>query len=371
MERFKNGCVRALDTVLGSDGHMRIRTSQAGLAGLLMLACVVNLHWLALQGVTNPRWTSVWAVFCVAGLLVFYSLIRSGFSLRWADPSLAFPQMLYAIGCNAVAFVIAGPGRGVTLPLLAVILMFGVFGMSMRQVVVVAVYAIALFGAAIWLVLEQGGLDGPRVMYGAYFFMVVIVLSSTTVLTYRFGVMRIHMQRQKAKLTEALETIQRIATRDELTDTANRRSMLEQLRQEMLRSNRTGAQLMVAMLDIDFFKQVNDRYGHPAGDRCLQVFVQTVQSSIRATDRLARWGGEEFVLLLTDVDFVEGLACLERVRAEVESTTVEWSGMPIRLTVSIGVTQYQSEDTLEKTIDCADLALYAAKAQGRNRVVSA
>ncbi|WP_367846206.1 GGDEF domain-containing protein [Rhodoferax sp. WC2427] len=361
---------RLRDLLLGTDRHMRIRTSQAALASLVMLACIANMYVLAWSGEAVVRHVAIWSVFCTVGLLLVFGLIRSGVSLRWADPSLAFAQMLYAIACNAAAFVLAGHGRGITLPLLAVVLMFGMFGMSMRQVVMVALYAMGLFGAAMLLAMEQGLTDEPAVLYAAYFFMVVVVLSSTTILTRRLGTMRAHMRNQKAQLLQALEKIQRIATRDELTGTANRRFMQELMREEIQRADRTGAALMVAILDIDYFKRVNDNYGHQAGDRCLQEFARVVQSSIRSTDRLARWGGEEFLILLADSDFALALACLERVRTQVEAAVVTLGQIEIRITVSIGMTQYQSGDSIEKTVDRADLALYAAKAQGRNQVVS-
>ncbi len=279
--------------------------------------------------------------------------------------------MLFAVACNAAAFVLAGPGRGATLALLAVILMFGMFGMSMRQVLLVAVYAVLMFGGAIFISLEHASTAEPVALFEAYFYMVLIVLFSCTVLTRRLGQMRNHMHRQKKQLAEALEKIQSIATRDELTGTANRRCMLELMHQEIQRTDRTGAALMVAILDIDYFKRVNDTYGHQAGDRCLQAFAQVVQSSIRSTDQLARWGGEEFLILLTDTDFGLAVACLERVRTQVAQMVVELDEVKIHVTVSIGFTQFQTGDSIEHTIDRADLALYAAKAQGRNRVVSA
>ncbi len=362
---------RLSDVLLGRERHMRIRTSQMALASVLMLACMAVMYLLAQFGEADAGHVRVWMALCAAGLVVFGVLIRSGVSLRWSDPSLALPQMLYAIACDAAAFVLAEHGRGLTLPLLAVILMFGIFGLSSRQVLGVAVYALALFSAAVVYVLENPSTDESPVLFASYLFMVFSVVAATTVLTWRLGKIRDHVLLQKLRLTEALAKIQRIATRDELTGTANRRFMLEQLQQEIQRANRTGAALMVALLDIDYFKSVNDTYGHQAGDRCLQAFAQAVQASIRTTDRLARWGGEEFLILLTDTDFVLGLACLERVRAQVAQMAVAVGEVEIRVTVSIGVTQYQPGDAIEQTIDRADLALYAAKAQGRDRVVSA
>ncbi len=371
LNTWRHWRTRLGNVVLGTERHMRIRTSQVGLASVLMLACMADMHLLVLHGEAHAGPVAVWTVFCTIGLVVFWVLIRSGESQRYRDPSLALPQMLYAIACDAAAFVLAEHGRGATLPLLAVILMFGIFGLSYRQVLRVAVYALALFSAAVAYVLRNPSTDEHPVLFASYLFMVFIVVTGTTILTWRLGRIRDHMRAQKIQLTKALKKIQRIATRDELTGTANRRFMLEQLQQEIQRADRTGAALMVAILDIDYFKRVNDTYGHQAGDGCLQMFAQVVQSSIRTTDRLARWGGEEFLILLTDTDFALALACLDRVRTQVAQMVVPMGEVEIRVTVSIGVTQYQAGDSIAQTIDRADLALYAAKAQGRNQVVSA
>jgi diguanylate cyclase (GGDEF)-like protein len=362
---------RVHDVLLGNDKYLRTRTKQSGLAAVLMLACMAILHMLAITGVADTRSVTLWSVFCVSGLAVFFVLIRSGYSQRWTDPSLTLAQMLYAIACDMVAFVIAGKGAGMALPLLSLILMFGMFGMSMRQVVVVAVYALTLFGIAIGVALVNPTTDEPVAVYAAYFLTVFIVLTGVTCLTWRLGQIRKHMHRQKEQLEQALEKIQLIATRDELTGTANRRSIIQTMRNEMLRSERTTAPLLVAMLDIDYFKRINDGHGHQAGDLALQAFTKAVQASIRGTDTLARWGGEEFLILLNDSDMNEGMACLERVRAAVEAVVVKVENTQIRFTVSIGVTETQTGDSAEKTVDRADLALYAAKSQGRNRIVTA
>ncbi|MBC3920404.1 GGDEF domain-containing protein [Undibacterium sp. CY18W] len=368
MPTKRTGIRRGLDLVLGTGKAMRIRTSQFVLAALLMLASMGVLFFMKAVGIAGMGDVTIWASCCTTGLVIVYVLIRSGYSMRWADPSMAFVQMLSAIACNAAAFALAGDGRGVTLPLLAVILMFGMFGLSIRQVVTVAVYGLVLFGAAILFALQHEGGNDAASLYGAYFFMVVIVLASSTFLTWRLREMREHMRHQKQQLTQALEKIQLTANHDELTGTANRRYMLELIQRETQRTNRTSHPLLVAMLDIDYFKRVNDAYGHQAGDMALQKFTQTVQANIRTTDTLARWGGEEFLVLLTETELDVGLICLERVRAAVAADVIIFAGSHINFTVSIGVAQYKVGEPFEKTVTRADEALYAAKAQGRNQI---
>ena len=180
-------------------------------------------------------------------------------------------------------------------------------------------------------------------------------------------------RRRKMELAQAAAKERERATRDELTGLHNRRFMLEIMRLEGARAQRSHQPLLMAQLDLDHFKSINDTYGHDAGDRVLTAFAQTVTACIRSTDILARWGGEEFVLLMASTSAADGVALLERVRAVVQACPVVLeTGTTIHLTVSIGVAQLQpDQETPIGLLRRADEALYAAKAQGRNRVVCA
>ena len=307
------------------------------------------------------------------GLIAVYAAIRSGWSRRFKDPDLTLAQILYAITCCAAAFVIAGPARGVTLPILAIILMFGIFGLTTRQMLGVLVYSLVAFGLASGVVAGRDEPDYPPVVAAAYVGMVVVVLLSSTFLTTRVQSTREHLRRQKAELARALEQIRQLATHDDLTGLLNRRAMLDRMQLEQHRSLRSGSPLLIAQLDIDHFKAVNDTHGHAAGDLVLQSFADTVRRNVRDTDVLARWGGEEFVLLLCDTPAADAVALMERLRQAVQAmqVPVPQGGGPITVTVSIGLARHTPADPLAGTLERADRALYAAKAGGRNRVVPA
>nr|WP_099743666.1 GGDEF domain-containing protein [Acidovorax sp. 62] len=343
----------------------------AGLAALLMVCCLLVMNAVAAAGLANAAHVRVWTVCSVIGLIVVYAAIRSGWSRRFKDPSLTLAQILYSIACCAVAFVIAGPARGVTLPILAIILMFGIFGLTTRQMLGILLYGLVVFGVASGVVALRDEPGYPPVVAGAYVGMVVVVLLSSTFLTTRVQSTREHLRRQKSELARALEQIRELATHDDLTGLLNRRAMFERMQLEQRRSLRTGYPLLVAQLDIDHFKVVNDTHGHGKGDLVLRAFADTVRHSVRDTDVLARWGGEEFVLMLCDTPAEEALALLERVRLAVQAMRVPLpqGGDPIAITVSIGLARHPPADTLAHTLERADQALYAAKAQGRNRVV--
>ena len=161
------------------------------------------------------------------------------------------------------------------------------------------------------------------------------------------------------------------ATRDALTGTFNKKYFAERLQSEFAYAQRHNSPLCLCLLDIDFFKKVNDTYGHPGGDAVLQMFAATTAAMIRTEDVFCRYGGEEFALILraTAIDVAQTLA--ERIRAKLESETCAFDGQLIRITCSLGVAQYTSGmATPEDLITLADDRLYTAKQSGRNRVVS-
>ena len=364
---------RWADWMLTTDKRQRIRLAMSGLAALLMVCCLVVMNSVAAAGLASTAEVRVWTACSVLGLIAVYAAIRSGWSRRFKDPALTLAQILYAITCCAAAFVIAGPARGVTLPILAIILMFGIFGLTTRQMLGVLVYSLVAFGVASGVVAARDEPDYPPVVAAAYVGMVVVVLLSSTFLTTRVQSTREHLRRQKAELAQALEQIRQLATHDDLTGLLNRRAMLDRMQLEQRRSLRSGSPLLIAQLDIDHFKAVNDTHGHAAGDLVLQSFADTVRRNVRDTDVLARWGGEEFVLLLCDTPAADAVALMERLRQAVQAmqVPVAQGGQPITVTVSIGLARHTPADPLAGTLERADRALYAAKAGGRNRVVPA
>ncbi|HEX9172191.1 MAG TPA: diguanylate cyclase [Telluria sp.] len=171
------------------------------------------------------------------------------------------------------------------------------------------------------------------------------------------------------KLEQALTLINELAIRDELTGSHNRRHMLGLIEREKQRSDRHGRRFCLCLLDIDFFKRINDTYGHAAGDTVLRAFAQTVQGQVRGGDSFGRYGGEEFLLMLPETAAPEALQLAERVRASIERLRCADSGSEIVLTVSIGVAEYRSGEPIAQTVGRADEALYLAKSGGRNRVL--
>ncbi|MCG5500575.1 biofilm regulation diguanylate cyclase SiaD [Ectothiorhodospira lacustris] len=179
---------------------------------------------------------------------------------------------------------------------------------------------------------------------------------------------RISDQYQR-NLWEVTETLRQAANQDPLTGLANRRFLMERLKEETQRAARKGSRLAIALMDVDHFKQVNDRFGHEVGDVALCEIAGAVRQEVRRYDVYGRWGGEEFLLVLPDADPEEAVMVLERIRQTITALTVGGDDPAIRLSASFGVTLLRSGEDVDDALKRADDALFKAKREGRDRVV--
>ena len=356
----------------GTRRAQRLRLRQAGFATVLMAFCVgVTLFAADAVGLAlGPL--MVWASVSMAGLLATYLAIRSGWALQFKDPSLTLPQMSYSIASCAWGYALTAEVRAIAFPILMIILMFGMFQLRARSALGISLYALACFGLAMGAMTQIQPQDYPVAVELGHFLMLVLTLPTVSVLAGRLSSIRERLGVQKAALTEALAQIQAMSIRDELTGLVNRRHMQALLEQETRRSARNaqnGRSFCVALLDIDHFKRINDRYGHASGDAALRAFANVGFAAIRSADVLARWGGEEFVLMMPDTGMSAATAGLERLRAQVAATEVAVGAQHVQLTVSAGLTEHRAGESLADTLERADKLLYEAKAQGRNKVL--
>jgi diguanylate cyclase (GGDEF)-like protein/PAS domain S-box-containing protein len=174
------------------------------------------------------------------------------------------------------------------------------------------------------------------------------------------------------EMKELQESLHRLATTDPLTGLYNRRSFFDQLHQELSRAGRYRRPLTLLFLDVDHFKEINDRHGHPAGDQALKSLALLLQAESRRNDIVGRIGGEEFATVLVECGLDQAREAAERLRRQVERLRVDSDQGPLSMTVSIGLAQAVSDqERLEQLLKRADRALYQAKRQGRNRVSAA
>ena len=177
------------------------------------------------------------------------------------------------------------------------------------------------------------------------------------------------LRRRNAELGHARDRAERLARVDALTGLPNRRHFDQALAGELARAGRTGEGLGVLLIDVDLFKQVNDRYGHAAGDRVLVEVAARLDRAMRGYDTVARWGGDEFAVIAPDVPDGEALAAIaEQLRRAVGDASVAVAGADLRVTISVGAVRLAGERfTPDEVIGVADRALADAKAAGRRR----
>lgn len=174
------------------------------------------------------------------------------------------------------------------------------------------------------------------------------------------------------QLERARARLSVLATQDSLTGVHNRRYFFEVAEREWGRCKRYGEDAALLLIDADNFKAINDVYGHLCGDRLLIAIAKAVRATLRQPDLMARFGGEELVILLPHTDPLGALDVAERIRERVAGGRLDWNGEKVGTTVSVGVASYAGDDrTLDALIHDADLALYAAKKAGRNCVRAA
>ncbi len=171
-------------------------------------------------------------------------------------------------------------------------------------------------------------------------------------------------------VTKAEKALRVLATTDPLTQLLNRRSLMEIAEYEVVQRKRHQAPLAFILADIDHFKSVNDQHGHAAGDAVLKAVSQALRQASREQDSIARWGGEEFLILMPDATLSTACNVAERLRKQVEAIEVPLDGKQIKVSMTFGVSTHHGDEVVDTPINRADTALYKGKVAGRNQVVA-
>ena len=352
--------------LLGRDPVVRAamqRTLLAASMGLLWVAVAIDA-WR--RGLLAPAMLVWLLIYGLAGIAGFVGVLRSGLSQRLADLGMTQAQMVFAALWLAQAYVLLPHVRAAALQAMCLTLVFGMFRLSPRQTLRMGAFSsLVLLAAVALLSWRQGAafsvrVDGvPALLASMVMMMISLVLS-------HFSRLRERLSDQRRALRETLQQVEQLAMHDSLTGLINRRHMQQLLEQESLRHARSGSPLSVALIDLDHFKPVNDTHGHHVGDEVLVGVAQTLQQRLRGTDVIARWGGEEFLLLLPDTPPEAARLVVERLRAALIDRAVAASVPALRVSFSAGVAAFGPHEQAHAVIERADQALYAAKAAGRN-----
>lgn len=358
-----------LNLVLGPPGKLRLRVQLVMLAMATYVIFAFLKFWV-MEGMVAHR-DAVWlTTYTLGGSLSFYVMIRSGWTERYfTESSLLFLTMFHGVLAIVWFYAVVGPARGAVLAILVLMMAFGMFGLSARQSRLMALLSFVALGLAMVWKSQTEPDRYPVRSELIHFFFSMIVLSGVAILAQRMATLRGYLRAQRAALAESLERNRVLATQDELTGLVNRRHMGELIATEHSRIQRSGSTMCLVLLDIDYFKQVNDSYGHQAGDLVLKTFSQSVVSRLRGADVLARWGGEEFLLLLPDTGAEEGLKCVERMRAGLTQVSFDTVAPGKGITFSAGLARCEPGEAATTAIERADAAMYRAKQSGRNCTV--
>lgn len=356
--------------LLGSHEQVRWRSALTLIALAVYLLFAFVQHGEVMLGLIDREQSNWLTLFNLTGISIFYLLVRSGISARIAprEPSLTSAQMVFAIASITWSYAITGPARGSVLGIMILVLTFGMFGLPPRTAWSLAGLALAGLGCVMtWRALTLPGRYPPKEEV-VHFVFALIVLAGSSLVAIQLGRLRARLAAQKVELSKALALNRELATRDALTGLLNRRAMTERIAIETSRRGRMQGPLAIALLDIDYFKRVNDTLGHGAGDEVLRLLGSILAAQLRTTDALARWGGEEFLLLMPDTALADAGIVMERLRAEVAAGAFGTIAPGLKVSFSAGLAELRVGESQDAAIDRADRALYRAKQGGRDRV---
>jgi len=304
--------------------------------------------------------------------LAFWFVIRQGLNLRLRDPGMLTPQIVSSWLLQVVFIAVAPQLALVFLVCLLVGFNHAMISFTGRQFTQAWLAQGAAIGVALLVAGDRFGYPGASgadvAIWWGFFFLCMYRL---TAIGRQYSTLRAKLSEKNHQLQASLERIEQLASHDDLTGALNRRSFMRLLEAERARAERNDQAFCVALLDVDHFKAVNDRFGHATGDHVLKEFSRVVQGTSRVSDVFARYGGEEFIVLLTaPTELSAAEHATERLRAAVERH--DWTAVAfgLRVTVSAGVACFRPGESVEQLISRADQALYRAKNKGRNRVMS-
>ena len=355
--------------LLGDEPRQRLRIARSAMAAALYCLCLI-VQWAAVWcGLANAD-EAIWlTAFCLAGSFGFVIAIRSGVALRSSDAALTTPQIVFAIVSVAFGYHVNAPFRAAMLMIVALVLVHGAFILPPHRCLRLGFFAVAVFGVSMAFGTWRDPVRFDALIETFTFLFTAFVLPPLAFLCGELSALRASERTATRELQRLMEQLRTLATQDDLTGLPNRRHVQQWMPHELARLRRNDGSLSLAILDLDLFKRVNDTFGHAVGDEVLRLFVAEVRTVLREGDVLARWGGEEFLLVMPDTRLADAELVLQRAREQLR-TSRAWTAHPqSRVTFSAGLTQLDPGETLEQAVLWADFALYEAKGQGRDRTV--
>ena len=370
--------------LLSDDAKQALRIRRffmAALSYLIWIGITFYCYALGLVDVPPQTFGLLIAISFLVNVL-FYVVLRSGLNRYWPDPSLTLPQMLVATFWVMLLMMYAPKVRGTLLLLYVVVFLFGVFRLRRREYLWLTSLVLLGYGFVVLRDAYRHSTAEPLPLEALHYVVLAVTLVWLAFFGSYVGRLREIVSRRNAELATALRQNRELAIHDDLTGSYNRRHIIHVLEQERLRAHRTGRSFCICLMDLDHFKEVNDRFGHLGGDDVLKQFAERVTGEIRTLDMVGRdgaqrpgeagtfgrYGGEEFLLVMPETPMEGALICAERIRHRVADAEFHTESGSLRMTVSCGLTAYRAGEDMRAMLARADQALYLAKEMGRNRI---
>ena len=358
-----------------AEALLRRARQRREIQGMIGISYVIDAIVLLVYAHAGTIPATIGPAFAICGLISvagYILLSEIGVTERFRDHYCVTQQAIASMAIM-LAFIYIAPEVGVMfLCTLFVVFNFSTLRSTPLQTAVV--WTAMAFGLAWLFLLTDKPISMPHATYLERFATMtvfVLTIGRCMFLGIFSSTMRQTLYKSGLELKEAYKRIEELAALDELTGSFNRRCIMQMLDDEITRTHRSNSPCSIALIDLDWFKRINDTYGHPTGDEVLRTFAITVFANIRNIDRFGRYGGEEFLLVLPDTPGDAAARLLDRLRAIVSD--LDWSAFSpgMQVTVSAGVTTLRPDETADTFLARADRALYTAKARGRNRIASA
>jgi diguanylate cyclase (GGDEF)-like protein len=347
---------------------LRKRRHAMAFATYLVPVSIVVLCWT--QGLLPEK--VIYHVAAAVLLINFtiLTLIRTNLNLKFRDPSMTAAHIAVSSvpTLYVMYFLENGHARSIFIVILVVSVIYGIMELNTRRFLmaclwIFSLYCIMLF--ALWHKNPQALDWSLELIQMAAFILVLLTMS---VVGGYISNLRETLRARNQELKGAIAKIEELINIDPLTGVSNRRSLFEVLCQETNRYSRCHIPFSVCLLDIDNFKQINDVFGHLAGDEILRKIASSISQKMRNIDSFGRYGGEEFLFILPQTPLEGAAVKAEKVRCQIQGLKFPDISKDIIVTVSIGVAEYRQQENIDLTLIRADRALYAAKNRGRNRV---
>lgn len=362
------GIGRFTAMVLGPDRNTRSRTAAILLCAVMYAICCTAASFAAQVGIMRPFAPVLLMATSLPVYVVFFGLVRLGYTRGLSDPALMIPQNIFALLAISFAYTAVGPhDRGVVLVLIALVAVFGMYTHTPKQSAAIGVMAMLMLGVSMGVLAHLDPVYYPPAHELIRFELLAGTMPPLILCAYMLSSWRARLSTQRRELKVALEQVQQLATRDLLTGLHNRHYMQDKLDNCVSRFDRYGERFSVVLIDLDHFKRINDQHGHRVGDEALTAFASAATMVLGDTNTIARWGGEEFLVVMPNTSAQKALVAMQRLRDVLGQCMVSARTPSLRVAFCSGVAVHDRPGPLAQTLERADKALYRAKDEGRGR----